>query len=89
MVMFNPEGTRFTVNGEDVKAVLRPVRLGDAVTYMYGKTPCLAFITDPQYEVDGRVEQALVVFPPNEQSFTTVAPYNPTPAGGTWAFLYE
>lgn len=63
------------------------VTLGAKVGFMYGDFPLVAFITDPAFEVDGKVQQALTVFPPNAQPFTVVTTYDVTKTPGTWHWL--
>ncbi len=60
--------------------------VGRVVHFMYGDRHVPAIITDPAYDIgDGHpTEQALTVFPVNEQPFTTVAHQGSDGASATW-----
>lgn len=62
--------------------------VGRVVHFMYGDQHCAAIITDPAPvlpEGDPLFGgQSLVVFPPNYESFTTIALLNDACLSGTW-----
>jgi hypothetical protein len=62
--------------------------IGRVVHFVYGDVHCAAFITDPAPVLpDGDPlsgGQSLVVFPPNLESFTTIAVFSADAAPATW-----
>lgn len=62
--------------------------VGRVVHFVNGETHCAAIITDPAPVLRDDDElfggQSLVVFPPNYESFTTIALLNDACVPGTW-----
>lgn len=62
--------------------------VGRVVHYVYGNQHCAAIITDPapQLPTDDALAggQSLVIFPPNNESFTAIALFDSNAAPGTW-----
>lgn len=62
--------------------------IGRVVHFVNGNTHCAAIITDPAPVLRDDDEllggQSLVVFPPNYESFTTIALFDPADTPGTW-----
>lgn len=64
--------------------------IGRVVHFVYGVFDhYAAIITHPSFLVQGEGQpdwygQALIVFPPNEAPFTTVAAFDPAAAPATW-----
>jgi len=62
--------------------------IGWVVHFVNGDQHCAAIITDPAPVLRADDElfggQSLVVFPPNYESFTTIAKFDDSGAPGTW-----
>lgn len=58
--------------------------IGRVVHFVYGEQHCAAIITDPEWDMDGTPGQALTVFRPNQEPFTTIAALDPAGAPATW-----